>query len=232
MDPSDIIALISSMIAALAVVVSVLTGRSAKSAAARATEAQTIASKLSLDVAEKANQISDLSARLQALEWTSAYFSEMKEWGAEATDAMSALIHLSHIRDEQQRFSEWNAARTKISALIDRGRWHFPNERPEDYGHSKPPAYRGYRQRVLDWLVFAYTECNKPPEYCDPKIGCDDSYTIAAKEVALRCQREFVSEIQHVLDPRMREKRIAEVLLHFEEAASMRIDSDSNRRPS
>ena len=41
-----------------------------------------------------------------------------------------------------------------LSALIERGRFFFPNiDRGNGFGEEKPPAYRGYRNLALDFLV-------------------------------------------------------------------------------
>jgi hypothetical protein len=43
-----------------------------------------------------------------------------------------------------------------LSALIEQGRFFFPNIEKPDFGSEKPPAYRGYRNLALDFLVASY----------------------------------------------------------------------------
>ena len=44
----------------------------------------------------------------------------------------------------------------RLSALIEQGRFFFPNIIIDDFGNEKPPAYRGYRNLALDMLVASY----------------------------------------------------------------------------
>lgn len=49
---------------------------------------------------------------------------------------------------------------SRLSALIEQGRFFFPNIEPDGYGKHKPPAYRGRRNIALDFLVAAYNVHN------------------------------------------------------------------------
>ncbi len=222
MTTSDYIAIAGATISGLAAIAAIASGAKARSDAQKANRSAAAAQ-------AEANRMATEAARLQALDWTSQYFSDVRIWGSEATDAISDLIHLALIRDDTTRQEKWFATRAKISALIDRGRWHFPNERAETFGLDKPPAYRGSRQRILDCLIWAYDIYKTPPVFFDAASDTPDSLHPDAYSDLVNIQREFVSEVQRVLNPREREKRVGELLERFGEADSMRDPSDCNR---
>jgi hypothetical protein len=44
-----------------------------------------------------------------------------------------------------------------LSALIEKGRFYFPNvDKKDGFGADKPSAYRGYRDITLEFLVFSF----------------------------------------------------------------------------
>jgi hypothetical protein len=224
MTPSDYIALAGLLIAAATAIGTIISGRKTRKEAEAAGRA-------AQDAQQTSHRMAEETARIQALDWTSQHFRDVRAWGTEVTNAISDLIHLSHIEDAGIRHDRWNSTRARISALIDRGRWHFPNEMHESLGLEKPPAYRGSRQNILDWLVWAYDAYPKPPLYFDPEQGKQDAYTAEAYGRAVSYQREFVSEIQRTLNPRERHARVSEILERFRIADSMRDPSDAERRP-
>ena len=51
-----------------------------------------------------------------------------------------------------------------LSSLIEQGRFMFPNiEKGDGFGAEKPPAYQGYRNLALDFLVASYNLLRDPP---------------------------------------------------------------------
>ena len=78
--------------------------------------------------------------------WTDQHFMSVREWANEVCNAVSEAIHITGQPDEQRRLN----IQIRLSALIDTGRWYFPNQWKDDYGTHKEPAYRGIRQPVLD----------------------------------------------------------------------------------
>jgi hypothetical protein len=76
----------------------------------------------------------------------------------------------------------------KLSSLIEQGRFYFPNISPNGYGIEKPPAYRGYRNVALDFLVASYKLHHKP-------------YSEHAEEQAAYLQRLFTSVVFEVVRP-------------------------------
>ena len=69
-------------------------------------------------------------------------------------DVVAALCDL---RDESIDLELRREKRRSLSALIEQGRFFFPNiDRGDAYGSKKPLAYRGYRHLSLDFLVAAF----------------------------------------------------------------------------
>lgn len=190
------------LISGLAALAAIFAGLEARKAASKAAETALIAQ-------EQANQ-------LQALDWTTQYFADVRRWGDEVTDAISAAIHLFYIVDKQQRASDWNNVRARLSALADRGRWYFPNDLERQYGLEKPPAYRGRRREILDHIVDAYDAVPMAPGFYEIGGDNNDSTTSDSYDVLVRCQRAFVSEVQTVLNPRHREEQRKVVEQHFD----------------
>lgn len=77
----------------------------------------------------------------------------------------------------------------QLSALIEQGRFFFPNiDRGDAFGNEKPPAYRGYRNLALDMLVASYNVLEKVP-------------TGKGKTQAERLQRHFTSIVYEIVRP-------------------------------
>ncbi|MEM7481608.1 MAG: hypothetical protein AAF481_10580 [Acidobacteriota bacterium] len=58
--------------------------------------------------------------------------------------------------------------RARLSALIEQGRFFFPNiDKGDGHGDDKPPAYRGYRNLGLDFLVASYNLLQQVPTESD-----------------------------------------------------------------
>ncbi|TPK75522.1 hypothetical protein FJ930_05370 [Mesorhizobium sp. B2-4-15] len=163
------------------------------------------ADRANLENRELARQNADLlkqQHRLEQRAWTDTHFDAVRDWSQQVCFTVADAMHVK----EEQR----GAVLSKLSALIDIGRWYFPNQWSEKYGIDKEPAYRGLRQPVLDCLVAAYD-------------GLSDRTPNAELRSQLEaCQRHFVSQIQLVIDPRRREKQIARILDDWEQSERLR----------
>lgn len=83
-----------------------------------------------------------------------------------------------------------------LSALIEQGRFLFPNiDKGDSYGASKPPAYQGYRNLALEFLVAAYNLLHQ------------QNSKNSRKQLIL-IQKHFTSIIFEVVNPKDRLKRI------------------------
>jgi hypothetical protein len=77
----------------------------------------------------------------------------------------------------------------RLAALIDQGRFYFPNiDKGDGFGRDKPAAYRGYRHVSLHFLGFAYELLHEP---ASPAAHADLNLL----------QRLFTSEIFAVVGP-------------------------------
>lgn len=143
--------------------------------------------------------------RLAHQSWTDAYFRDITLWANDVCRGISGVIHLVRLDEESAR----REVLILLSASIDMGRWYFPNHEFNGFGLDKEPAYRGYRQPVLDWVVRAY-------DICSGLITIDDP-----RAALVECQRQFVSEIQQVIDPRQRSAQIKRVQDDFMAVAGL-----------
>lgn len=116
--------------------------------------------------------------------------TQLMAWANRVVVAMAEAYHLTPKTDT-------HALATNLSALIDEGRWFFPNVGKKETDHEKPGAYRGTRQAVLDHIVAVYNAVVAIPG-ADSRIS---QHNMAAIHEA---RRHFVSEIQHAVDPRRR----------------------------
>ncbi len=143
------------------------------------------------------------SLSVQVAAWKHDYFSELHEWARLTEITLSEAVHLCDLNPGVTKnpsyFDRRHQLRVELSALIDQGRWYFPNLMIDEFGQGKELAFRGYRQEVLDQLVAAYRLIGKL------------SYTMQAQNNALRAplkdiKRAFTAEIQKTLDPRSRDR--------------------------
>lgn len=126
--------------------------------------------------------------------------SEVLAWVHEAIDLVSLAMALArgggvYRADELQRLAfETNH---RLSSVADRGRLFFPNESPDEHGQDKEAAFQGYRQPILDAVIFASTQLEKL-EFAGG--GPDED----VHSFLVKCRRLLVSEAQNAIDPRRR----------------------------
>ena len=197
----EIVSVLSALIAALSALAAI---RSSRRALELERQANLHASEANLHI-EKANTVGVKS-------WTDQYFFNVREWADEGCNNIAKAIHLNDIEDKQERVKQSIAIKAALSALIDRGRWYFPNQWQEEIGTNKETAYRGIRQKVLDPLVYSYDLIKKPSSV---KNGLNEGELVSL-------QRRFVSRVQEVLDPRKRDEEVAEILRQFEVSEKLR----------
>jgi len=151
---------------------------------------------------------SEIAAHATAAEW----LREVREWASATIDVMSEASYTCKAADdssENRVETVLSTCRHRISSLIDRGRFFFPNQDPESKGAHKPPAYRGHRHAVLDPLVAV-----------ERILGGDASTAnFKSRDSAIvQMRREFVSRVQGVLSPQTHNLQIAR-LIHQSDAA-------------
>lgn len=127
--------------------------------------------------------------------------SEVISWSQEAIDAVSDGIALARGRGTEGYGSAGEFRRVvseasqKLSSLADRGRLFFPNHQHDTHGNHKESAFQGFRQPILDAVVFACARLDR----MDPTIGTPDN---ESADYLLKCRRLLVSEAQNAIDPR------------------------------
>lgn len=196
---------VSAAAALFAVVFSIIAHRSAERSRVRINELE-----------ERTSRLAEAQTTLAHHSWSDDYFREIIHWACQVCTAISEAIHIVGLNDDEQR----RRTLISLSACIDMGRWYFPNGQDSKRGQSKEPAYRGDRQAILDWIVYAYDICSDEGRVKDPKARLTT------------CQRNFVSIIQSKIDPRSREVAIKKVLLEFGPVSRMpQVQSPPNDQP-
>jgi hypothetical protein len=121
------------------------------------------------------------------------------KWADAVSDKMTEAIFLCDLDPkrlaEGEFFRKRHLLRARLSALIDRGRWFLPNINDDDHGKEKPVAYQGHRQLALDCVVEAFRMVSK----LDCKSQAANRET---QPDLIKAKREFVAEIQTIIDPR------------------------------
>lgn len=124
---------------------------------------------------------------------------EVAGWSHEAIDQLASASSLAKNRatlSEVEFRTALSEASWRLSALADRGRLFFPNERPDLFGPDRERAFRGIRPPVLDALVFACCQLEQ--------LRNGGDHDNAAAEFLVKCRRLLVSEAQNAVDPRRR----------------------------
>jgi hypothetical protein len=124
------------------------------------------------------------------------YVNGLRTWAFGAIEIMAQLRHAMEFADPTPEYAHQKVQLlSQLSAQIDQGRLFLPNvDLGDGFGANKPAAYTGYRPLVLDYLVLAYTTFR----------AASSSAAAEAAELARidELQRDFISEIQQLVDPK------------------------------
>jgi len=162
-----------------------------------------VAAVVSVYFSRKSLRVSALSARMQ-------YYSDLREWAREVANALSDAIHLCEVNQDimprKNFFETRHDIKIRLSALIDQGRWFFPNKTSgaAAKGFEKEKAFQGVRLTVLDSIVFTYKLVKNMESGT-----CQVSENTKADMVTQK--RVFVSEIQLALDPHTLSREFAQL---------------------
>ena len=119
------------------------------------------------------------------------YTRDLLSWHGEVIEV---LVRLKLSLSKEARLPDL----AHLSALIEQGRFFFPNiDRRDNHGEKKPPAYRGYRNLALDFLVATYGMYEK------------DGPSDRARAETLH--RHFTSIVFEILRPEDRLRSIREI---------------------
>ncbi len=136
--------------------------------------------------------------------------AEVLAWAHEAINLVSQAEGLArgcgvtHAPDEFRRVAHETAQR--LSAAADRGRLFFPNMTPHAHGQHKEAAFQGFRQPILDAVIFA---CAQLERMIPDASGPDEEGAAFLN----KCRRLLVSEAQNAVDPRQRRQMLRRLAL-------------------
>lgn len=138
----------------------------------------------------KNRELEESRHKLEVAAWRHSHAESIRTWADNVCLTISEARHMLPLGEGNP--SDRVAILARLSSLIDTGRWYFPNTHVDTVGIEKEPAYRGYRQPVLDCVVEAYRtlEANGDVEWKSARL--------------LSCQRYFVSDIQKAINPAQR----------------------------
>lgn len=123
-------------------------------------------------------------------ELTYQYYNDILIWHNQVIEVLISL-KLNDTNDELKK-----QMLVKLSSLIESGRFYFPNiDRKDGFEKQKPIAYQGYRNVILDFLVYEYQLFEK------------DDYKQYLKHAEI-LQRFFTSYVFQYLEPSKQKKKI------------------------
>ncbi len=143
--------------------------------------------------------------RREAFAIRQQYFAHIEAWARRVIEVMSKAARATELDPSKMNgkfFELRHDILTTLSALIDEGRWYFPNIRADNFGQDKELAFQGYRQRVLDCIV----ETLRLTEAFD---YANASHNTTKREPLVSLKREFASEIQRIISPWDRRREFA-----------------------
>ncbi len=145
---------------------------------------------------QTAMQYESLKAQLDAdiIAWSNGVIDLLTQaaWLAE-----SRGVALSALEFQQNK----HRTMPLLSAAVDKGRLFFPNVRADGTSAYKERAYRGGRPFLLNPIVFALYAL-------DALDHVTQEPDLESCRYFIRCRREFVSELQQILDPRRRAEEV------------------------
>lgn len=145
-------------------------------------------------------------------ELTYQYYNDILQWH---NNAVEILIYLQLNKVTNDNKLE---KLSKLSALIEHGRFYFPNiDRGDSFGKEKPSAYQGYRNIILDTLVYLY------------QIFLKEDYMKYDNHI-IRLQRLFTSLVFDYLEPSKQRKQVNKKTL-IKRCKEITIDDLLKREP-
>lgn len=129
------------------------------------------------------------------LEFEDRYQSGLLGWHA---DVVQLLIRIKCMMRNENYGSKIDDL-ARLSALIEIGRFYFPNSVRDKHGDWKPAAYRGYRNSVLDYLVWCHDIFSNYE-----RLG-------EAEGLVSTFQREFTSAVFEIILPAERLEKLQNI---------------------
>lgn len=126
---------------------------------------------------------------------SNSYSSELLSWHYDVVKLLCKMNH-SNKNSSDESYRDDLAS---LSALIEQGRFFFPNiDKSDGHGNGKPAAYRGYRNLSLEFLVSSYDLlASSNPQALENEIN--------------ELQRHFTSIVFEVVNPKDRLQQIRDL---------------------
>lgn len=157
-----------------------------------------VAAGTSFHFSRKSQATQAMVSEVELANWKQQYLNELRSWADLVCDVLSDAIH-QHDRyheaaDSCDMIDRRCDIRARLSSLIDRGRWFFPNQEPEQAEQHKPVGFRGARDPILSQLVEAYDLLS---------LNLDQEQVVGMKirDQLVTAKREFVAKIHVSYDP-------------------------------
>ena len=135
-------------------------------------------------------------------ELTENYRCELLTWYQDVVDTMILIIHYCEagVFNAENFKKERIELLSKLSSLIEKGRFYFPNIIKDDgFGDKKPEAYRGYRHINLEFLLHFY------------QVASNENNIISVP-LLWNLERYFTSFIFEMIKPRERNQEYSKYL--------------------
>lgn len=135
--------------------------------------------------------------------------TDLISWASEVIERLADAQMMCRDMDdglipESELLTRRSETRTRISALLDRGRVFFPNVMADAEDDKKAAAFKGKRQKALDSIFAAYRTVS---DLTRPGGPTPREAVLAIVEH----KREFVSEVFLHVDPRRRRDVISQL---------------------
>jgi hypothetical protein len=141
---------------------------------------------------------------LQFEELRAMHDSDLIKWTDEVIEIMANAQKLCRDKDKLISIEEFRISqseiRTRLSALLDRGRLFFPNKADADHGADKEAAFQGHRQAALNAVYGVYRVVSD----VERDTAADDPV-----DAIVVHKRVFISEVFQTIDPRRRQSTMS-----------------------
>ena len=149
-------------------------------------------------------------------EFTIAWTNQVVSWASECSDVLSEIQLLVSPSLKIDELFLPREKLAKLSSLIDRGRLVFENDKSHDIGNNKPEAYKGLRPKLLDCLFHIYLVSEERLKLSVAEKRKQEKVYI---KFVSENRRDFISEIQNVVDPEWFHRRATSLEKRKEENA-------------
>ena len=137
--------------------------------------------------------------RLQRFQAEQALRNHARQWADEVVSVLQDGITHCFIYEQSPDSAvaslHFTRVAGKMSELIDRGRWHFENDKDSGFGRWKEGAYQGLAPEAISVLKSAHVYLVRAAK--DPDLCLQDDL----REALIRQKRAFVSEVQDFVQP-------------------------------